>query len=77
MNLKDEFRNALKKGEDHEKLLDLVRCHHQKGVSPEQSYQTLQDIWEEFGFDDSDEESELRENLEFVMERIWYQGTHI
>lgn len=74
MNLKDEFLPALRSGKDHEVLADIV-CRHIDTGSPErEAYNLLEQIWLDFGFNNSDEESDLRNELEFMMERVWYFG---
>jgi hypothetical protein len=75
MDLKQEFLAALESDMKHEYLLDLVRRHQGQGLTRDQSYQALEEIWLEHGFNDSVEESPMRNNLEYVMEKIWYQGT--
>ena len=77
MTLKQEFLAALRSGEGHEALLKLVGSHQARGLAPEDTYKVLEGIWLEFGFDNSAEDSPLRNNLEFVMERNWFQGSDI
>jgi hypothetical protein len=74
MDLKQEFLRALNSGESHDALLDLVRRHQALGLTARQSYDVLHQIWLDFGFDDSDKEGALRNNLEYVLEKVWYQG---
>ena len=73
MKLKEEFLTALRTGADHDCLLDLVHGFIQRGMPGREAYDHLQDLWLEFGFDNSDEESDFRDNLEYVMEKIWYE----
>jgi hypothetical protein len=73
MDLRNEFLAALKGGADHDALLDLVHRHQARGLGPQQAYQVLQDLWLEFGFDRAEEGSNRQENLEYVMEKIWYE----
>lgn len=42
-------------------------------MSPQQAYEMLQQIWLEFGFDKVEEGSRLQDDLEYVMEKIWYE----
>ena len=74
MQLIRDFLQTLQNGATHPTLLDIVRYHHQSGMSTQESYRLLEQLWQELGFDDSDEDSELRDNLEFVMEKIWFRG---
>lgn len=73
MDLKHEFLKALRGGEGHDQLLELVHRHLVAGMAPQMAYDTLEGIWLDFGFDDSDEQSDLRDNLEYVLEKIWYE----
>ena len=75
MGLKQDFLAALRSGTRPEGLLELVRRYQTQGTSPEDSYKALEEIWLEHGFDKSHEESPLRDDLEFVMEKVWYQGS--
>jgi len=73
MNLKDEFLTALRGGEDYDVLLELVHRHQGQGLSPQKAYAILHQIWLEFGFDKVEEGSRLQDDLEYVMEKIWYE----
>ena len=73
MDLKHEFLTALRGGEDHDRLLELVHRHQAGGTTPQMAYDILERIWLDFGFNDSDEQSELRNNLEYVLEKVWYE----
>ena len=73
MDLKHEFLTALRGGEGHDQLLELVHRYQAAGMTPQAAYDTLERIWLDFGFDESDEESDLRDNLEYVMEKVWYE----
>ena len=70
MNLRGEFEIAWKAGEDHDALLELV--HHQ-GVPPGEAYQILHQLWLECKFDDVERSSTLKDNLEYVLEKLWYE----
>jgi hypothetical protein len=74
MNLKQDFLAALNSHMDHQALLGLVQRHQAQGMTPDDAYDILQQIWLDFGFAGSDEESPLRNDLEYVMEKVWYQG---
>jgi len=73
MNFKKDFSEALQSGTDHAGLLELVRCHQKEGLAPEEAYHIMQQIWLELGFDKGNAEGDLQNNLETVMERIWYE----
>jgi hypothetical protein len=75
MNLKQAFLAALKAREHHDALLKLVRRYHAQGMTPQESYNALEEIWMDFGFDASGEDSPLRDDLEYVMERVWFQSS--
>lgn len=72
MNFQDEIRTALREGKDHNSLLELVRRRQAEFSGPKEVYHELHEIWLEFGFDDCDQQSCLRDNLEFIMEKVWY-----
>jgi hypothetical protein len=73
MDLNKQVLAALSSGMDHDSLLDLVHGFIARGMTPRDAYDGLQDIWLGFGYDASDEESESRDNLEYVMEKVWYE----
>ncbi len=73
MILKNDFAAAWKAGSDHDALLELVRRHQAAGLSAQEAYTILQEVWVESGFNDSVESHPLQDNLEFVLETIWYQ----
>ena len=75
MEFKQEFLEALRSGQDHPELLAIVGRHQARGLTPEESYVLLHQIWLEFGFNKTDESSPLRDELEFVMERVWFEGS--
>ncbi len=72
--LKQEILTALSSGSDHAALLELVRRKEAQGLTPRESYNVLEGIWRDFGFADTEEGGPLRGELEFVMERVWFQG---
>ena len=53
MSFKHEFLTALKGGKDYPALLELARRQHTQGRQQQETYQILQEIWLEFGFDTS------------------------
>ncbi len=75
MPLKDEFLKALRAGQDHKALLGLIHRHQAQGMVPRDSYNVLEEIWQELGFANTEEGGPLRDELEFVMERVWFQGS--
>lgn len=72
MSFQDEIRAALREGQRHEALLELVRRRQAEFSGPKEVYHKLQEIWRELGFNDCGEQSSLRDDLEFLMERVWY-----
>ena len=72
MDFKHEFLMALRAGKDYDALMDLVRCHRLQGLTLRAAYETLEQIWLEYGFNEGGEESALQDNLEAVMEKVWY-----
>jgi hypothetical protein len=70
------LRNALEHGGDDTALLTLIRQHYASGGTKSEAYDTLQDIWEAYGYADKedDETDAKRGTLEYVMERVWYWG---
>jgi hypothetical protein len=74
MTLKEDFSTALFSQADFHALLELVGRHQARRLSGDQTYDALEEIWLEHGFSESEEESPLRDNLEYVMEKAWYQG---
>jgi hypothetical protein len=73
MEPKREFLAALSGGASHDALLALVHRHHVRGMTPQESYRVLHQLWLELGFNDVEETSDLQDNLEYVMEKIWYE----
>jgi hypothetical protein len=73
MDLKQEFLTALQRGDDSDHLLDLVHRHQQGGTPPQMVYDILEGIWLDLGFNNSDEPSALKDNLEYVLEKVWYE----
>lgn len=73
MNLKDEFRTALRNGANYDAVLELVHRHQAQGLLLQDAYAILQQIWLEFGFDKVEVGSRLQDDLEYVMEKIWYE----
>ena len=74
MDFKSEFVTALQAGQDYDALLALCRRHELQGLSPSAAYHLLEQIWLEHGFDEKREDTPFQDNLEAVMERMWYGG---
>lgn len=72
MNFKNEFLTALRAGEGYDALMELVRQHRLQGLSLDAAYETLQQIWLDYGFHHGAEGGALQHNLEAVMEKVWY-----
>jgi hypothetical protein len=72
MDLKTEFLRALRDGESYDNLLELVHRYQAQGITPREVYQVLHQLWLEFGFNRGGEGNDLQDNLEAVMERVWY-----
>ena len=73
---KSQLREALDKGAGYEHLKELVRQYYAVGCTKSEAYETLQQIWLDYGYD-NDEHSEpdsKRDELEYLMERVWYWG---
>lgn len=77
MNLKQEFLAAWQSAASHDALLELVSRHEAAGVTPDDAYRTLEEIWTDRGYRDVEDDSELRNNLEYVMEKVWYYGREL
>ena len=73
MNFKKDFSEALQSGKQHPELLELVRRHQKQGLAAEEAYQIMQQIWRDLGLDKGAAEGDLQNNLEAVMEKIWYE----
>jgi hypothetical protein len=70
----DEFLTALQAGKDERTLFEIVRQHFGKDDRGRDAYQSLEELWRDLGFPNSDESSPLQNQLEYVMERVWYHG---
>jgi hypothetical protein len=77
MSFKQEFLTALQSGKDHHALLEIVRRHHASDETGKQAYEVLEQLWRDMGFEESGQESPLRDELEFVMERVWFFGVNV
>ncbi len=72
MNFKHDFETALHASEDYHTLMELVSLHIAQGMSVDVAYEALHQIWLEHGFDKGCADSTLQDNLEAVMEKVWY-----
>jgi hypothetical protein len=73
MNLRAEFEIAWKTGNDHDSLLTLVHRYQQQGLATSEVYAILQQLWLDNGFDNCENTSTLQNNLEYVLEKMWYE----
>jgi hypothetical protein len=73
MSLRDDFETAWKAGDDHDSLLALVRRHQEQGLGARKAYDMLQQLWLENGYDDCEGTNPLQDNLEYIMEKLWYE----
>ncbi|HYV35485.1 MAG TPA: hypothetical protein VE988_07265 [Gemmataceae bacterium] len=71
MDFKQDFLTALAAGKGYESLMELVRRHRIQGLTLEAVYKSLQQIWLDHGFDES-EGQPMQDDLETVMEKVWY-----
>jgi hypothetical protein len=71
-----ELRDALERGAKFDALIELVRESYAAGWTKDEAYETLQQIWLEFGYDDDDHDAPdpKRDELEYLLERVWYWG---
>lgn len=73
MSFKSEFLAVLERGQNYDALMDLVRRFRAQGLSSDDAYSTLQEIWQEHGFAETvADEGSLQDTLETVMEKVWY-----
>jgi hypothetical protein len=74
--LKDQVREALDRGADYEILKSLVVAFYASGGTKDQAYELFQDIWLSRGYnlDDGSRVDPTRDELEYMMERVWYWG---
>jgi hypothetical protein len=77
VTFKDKFLTALQSGADYETLLEIVRGHCREFLADREAYFVLQEIWLDFGFNATEDTTPLQDNLEAVMERVWYFGADI
>lgn len=73
MKFKYEFIAAWQGGQDYRTLQALAVLHQAQVPQPQQTYDALQEIWLEFGYDKSEDATPLQDTLEAVMEKVWYR----
>jgi hypothetical protein len=76
MSFRQGFLTALQSGKDHRALLEIVRQHYGGKEAGREAYEILEQLWRDLGFEESEESSALRDELEYVMERVWYFGAN-
>ena len=76
VSFRERFRDALERGAEYEALREMVRHYYTLGGEKKEAYDALQEIWLEYGYDDNEHEQpdRKRDDLEAVMERVWYWG---
>jgi hypothetical protein len=72
MNFSQALIAAVEAGSSHQEPLDLIHRYQEQGLTSPEIYQYLQQIWLEFGFDSVDAGGRTRDELEFLMERVWF-----
>ena len=72
MTFQQEFRASLEAGAVFPTLWDIAQHHQGRGMTLQQIYEVLQEIWLNYGYDDDPVDSPLRDELEHVMEKAWY-----
>lgn len=74
---KTRVRDALENGAKHNELREIVLRSYEDGGTKDEAYETLQQIWLEYGYDDDphDDPDPKRDELEYMMERVWYWGS--
>jgi hypothetical protein len=72
MDFKRDFLTALHAGREYHELIELVRRHRAQGLSADTAYEMLEQIWLDHGFDEKDEGGVWQDNLETVMEKVWF-----
>jgi len=72
MTFEQEVLAALQAGADYDTLMGLVRRHVSEGLSVDAAYEALHRIWLEHGFNQGGEGGAFQDNLEAVMEKVWY-----
>jgi hypothetical protein len=71
---KENVRTTLERNPEPKPLIDLVGRFASTGGSKTEIYETLQELWLEYGFDNDEhrQPAPKRDALELVMEHVWY-----
>jgi len=71
-----QLREALEQEAKYGSLRNLVRDYYAAGWTKDEAYHSLQQIWLDYGYDDDDhdEPDAKRDQLEYLLERVWYWG---
>jgi hypothetical protein len=70
MSLKEEFRAALTKGANLDRLVELVDQHFAQGMPRRDMARILHELWLELGFEDAQRPDSVQESLEYVLEKL-------
>jgi hypothetical protein len=73
---KSQIREALESGATYDSLREVLKQYYDLGCSKSEAYETLQQLWLEYGYDDDehDQPDPRRDELEYLLERVWYFG---
>jgi hypothetical protein len=77
MSFKQEFLTALQSRKEYQDLIEIVRRYYGGKDTGREAYDALEQIWRDLGFQESVQDSPLRDELEYVMERVWYFGANV
>ena len=73
MSFQQEFTASLESGAPFPALWDVVLRHKAAGMTPQEIYDKLHIIWLSHGYDDEPNDSRIRNELEQVMEKTWFE----
>lgn len=73
MSLREDFETAWKAGVDHDSLLVLAHRFQDQGLGLREAYDILHQLWLDNGYDDCEGTTPLQDNLEYVLEKLWYE----
>ncbi|HZZ82191.1 MAG TPA: hypothetical protein VFE62_27080 [Gemmataceae bacterium] len=73
MGFRTDFETAWRAGGHHDSLLALVRRYQEQGLGARDAYDVLHQLWLDNGYDDCEGTSPLQDNLEYIMEKLWYE----
>ena len=71
MDFNQDILAALQSGKDHHALLEVARRYQLQGQTDQEIYQLLEQVWLDFGFDESDHESTVRNELETLARKLY------